>query len=415
MTILETQVTELLTSELGRAPTTAELENGLISPWTLSQIHNGLNVVQSIFSIVPGDDVQAAIDKLSANGGGTLYLSGGTYHLSSDLNVPNNIHVVGVGSLGSVIDFGGGAYSIKCVGTDVYTTGTIAATQNDTAIVGTGTAWDSSMEGLQMFTFEDGNWHVIDTVTDATHIVLADNYIGPTDSGLSYVIASPNTSVFLQGFTVQNSSTDLIRVQYFFNFGGNDVASSTGASGLNISYGSIFNWLVGFIDSCDEGHLIQNVSGFTVDNTFVSNISAGAAYDCDRTSNAVITDSASDTCVGNGIVLNDSSNFSLDQFSVINTTGIGVLFSGETIAVAVSGGFIDNSSSDGFKIQDTSSQNQISLTTFTNSGGFGMNIAAVGCDSNLVIGNFFGTNSSGNLTDSGTSTLVRSNIGVADN
>jgi len=48
-------------------------------------------------------------------------------------------------------------------------------------------------------------------------------------------------------------------------------------------------------------------------------------------------------------------------------------------------------------------------------GAYGIDIQATTCTSNLVVGCILGKNVSGNMNDSGTATLIRSNIGVADN
>ncbi len=47
---------------------------------------------------------------------------------------------------------------------------------------------------------------------------------------------------------------------------------------------------------------------------------------------------------------------------------------------------------------------------------YGINIASASCDENLILGNTgLTTNSSGSYANSGTTTLIRSNPGVADN
>jgi len=70
---------------------------------------------------------------------------------------------------------------------DVYDTGTVAVTNNSTAVVGTGTTFTSAMAGRQ-FRISGSPIYTIATYTDATHIVLDDEYGGDTDAAASYEI-----------------------------------------------------------------------------------------------------------------------------------------------------------------------------------------------------------------------------------
>lgn len=68
-----------------------------------------------------------------------------------------------------------------------YSTGTVSVTHNSTAVTGTGTAWTSSHEGRQ-FVVSGAPVYTVTTVTDATHIVLDDEYGGDTDTSATYSI-----------------------------------------------------------------------------------------------------------------------------------------------------------------------------------------------------------------------------------
>lgn len=343
--ILEQQVTALLTSELGRTPTSAEITSGMISPWTLAQIHNSLNVTQSLLAVSPGDDLQATIDKLVLNGGGVLFLNPGTYNLTEDLILSSNIHIEGVGSGGSILDFGGGAFQIQVIGT-------------------------------------------LMTTVD---------------------------SVFLQGFTVQNSTLDAIQVQYAFNFGGYDVLSKNCASGINLDNVNTFNWNVGYVDTCDSGMMMSNMTGMTIQGTFLTNILSGGGYVADTCTNSIIFNSSLDTVVGNGYDVTNCTNFGVEQVSILNVTGTGFLLNGGGQSFSITQGLIQNATGDGLKIENSCSQLQISAMQFAGNGGYGVNIADSGCTDNLFVGNTFNGNSTAAFNDSGTGTLIRSNIGVADN
>ncbi len=78
-----------------------------------------------------------------------------------------------------------------------YTTGTVAITTNTTAVTGSGTTWTKAMaEGGWIRVSHsatdaangDNQWYEIDSITDATHLVLKNNYTGATLTGGSYTI-----------------------------------------------------------------------------------------------------------------------------------------------------------------------------------------------------------------------------------
>jgi hypothetical protein len=68
-----------------------------------------------------------------------------------------------------------------------YITGTITATFNSLAIVGSGTTFTSAMVGRQIL-LPDGLWYKIKTFTNATNIALEKTYEGTTTAGASFTI-----------------------------------------------------------------------------------------------------------------------------------------------------------------------------------------------------------------------------------
>ncbi len=359
------------------------------------------------------DEIQDIIDNVDMQGGGNVYLQGGTYMVTSDLVIPSNIHLIGVGSSGSIIDFGEGAYQIQCIGTNSYTTGTVSISDGDTTLVGSGTSWTEYFLGASVYL--QGQWYAIYSVADTTHLELTSAYQGSNLSGATYAIAVPNASVLLQGFTVQNSSTDLIKVQYAQNFSGQDVASVTGDSGLIGDTISIFNYNIGYANDCTIGISLTNSYGATITNTFLTMIGAGGGYICDSVTNSVIFDSSIDTADGPGYSCLNCTNFGVDQVSINNITGIGFILDGSGQSFSITNGLISNCTSDGMKFSNTSSQVQVTTMQFSDNGGYGVNVSDSGSTDNLFVGNLFAGNSSGAFNDMGTGTLIRSCIGEPDN
>lgn len=77
-----------------------------------------------------------------------------------------------------------------------YTTGTIAVTNGDATVTGTGTTFTAAMVGRYLkptTSGDDALWYKIDTFTSATSIELENVFGGTTGSGLSYTIGQlPN-------------------------------------------------------------------------------------------------------------------------------------------------------------------------------------------------------------------------------
>lgn len=343
VSLKETKVTEFLTNELGRVPTSSEISQGMKAPWSLANIHNDLNVGQSVLSISPTDDLQDAIDMVDSNGGGVVYLKGGTYDLVNNIVIPSNVHIVGVGSGGSILDFGGTAHQVQAIGT------------------------------------------AMDQVV----------------------------SVKLQGITIQNSSTALLKLDYCLNFSGNDITVMDGLKGIEATNMEIFNFDTFSSDTCDTGIDLSTCDSMTLNNMAVTGATVGG-FIFDTVNNATYINSSVDTSTGVGISMTDCGDFTLDSYSLVDITGIGMLCDNTTVMSAASG-TIANCSSDGVRLQNGTSNCQFVTSNFNDNGGYGVNITTAGCASNLFAINDFSGNSSGAMSDSGTGTLVRSNIGLADN
>lgn len=293
----------------------------------------------------PGDNLQDAIDILTESGGGTLYLTTGTFHVNYNIVMTSNTRIIGVGSGGSIIDFGGGAHQIQAIGT------------------------------------------------------------------LGNEIISP----FLQGFTVQNSSTDLVRVDFAINLGTNDLTSDTGLSGLNITNTVTANIYSSLQNNCATGLIATDTTFFTLFSSNTTNSTSGGGVVLTRVSNSVSIACSVDACIGGGYIFNDCSNFGFENFSITNITGIGLDINGNGNGLSITIGFIDSSTSDGIKIHNSATGIQLTASnTISNNGGYGVNIEA-GIMNTLIVADTFDSNTSGAVNDLGTGTLIRSNIGVADN
>jgi len=72
--------------------------------------------------------------------------------------------------------------------TPVYTTGTVTVTQDSATVTGASTVFTSDMVG-RLFLGNDGNnWYEISAYVSPTEITLKSNYMGATESGITYSI-----------------------------------------------------------------------------------------------------------------------------------------------------------------------------------------------------------------------------------
>ncbi len=294
---------------------------------------------------VTSDNLQDVINEMSSLGGDILFLDATTYHLTSNLVIPSNVGLQGVGSGGTIIDFGGGPYQIQIIGT------------------------------------------------------------------LGNEIQSP----FLGGMTVQNSSTDLVRVDYAINFGTNDLTCDTGASGVNITNTTTVNMYSSLQNNCAVGIIGKDSTFFTLFSSNVTNSLASGGVAFTNVSNSASIGCSVDTCVGGGYIFTNCSNIGFENFSVTNITGDGIKLDGGGNGVSISLGFIDSSTGNGINLINSASGTQItSSNTISNNGAYGITVAT-GSSNILIAANTFSSNTSGAVRDLGTGTLIRSNIGQADN
>lgn len=410
-TLLESQVTDFLTTKLGRAPTTAEIAQGIISPWTLANVHNALNVGQSILNAPTSDDIQPAIDAASEQGGGSVSLHSGTYNISSDINLPSNVNLVGSGSNNTVIDFGNGAYSLKAVGTNAYTTGTVSISFGSSTVTGSGTTFTSDMIGRSILLGDF--WFTIEAFGDATTLTVDAPYGEDDLVDGRYAIAVTVTNIHIEGLTVQNSSQTLIDIQYVDGLNYTDVVAFNGLVGFSHQYVANLNSQIIIADTCGTGWIMNDTVFATFFNYNALNCT-GNGMTANYFRNSAFEVFAVQNCGGIGMSFSNSSNVGSDNFS-IQSCNIGIEWATNNFQNAFVDGVVVNCVTDGIKLTDSSDTLQFTSVNIQGNGGYGMNIANANCDNNIIIGNTFLNNTSGSVTDSGTGTLIRSNIGVADN
>lgn len=362
----------------------------------------------NIATITPGDDFQGALDSLAALGGGTINLIFGTYNLTSDINIPSNVLINGNGA---ILDFGGGAYQFGVQGSNPYSTGTISAVFASPNVVGVGSSWDSSMEGQSILIGE--YWYTILTVTDATNLILSSNFLGTNLTGDIYVIATLVTSVKVKDLTVQNSSVSLVRARYSNIITFDGVTAIGGDKGFDIQDSSNVFILNYTADTCITAGLYVNNAPFMVmDDGLTVN---GGGMQITRTSNTAMSIFSLQGITGVGISFTDCHDIGLVNYAFVEIASHGVEFVSGNRDIQITIGQVQNAGGDGIRFTSTTDRCYVTVCSMLNSGGYGINIVDPTCDNNTILGVNFDSNLSGAVSNSGTGTLIRSNIGVSDN
>lgn len=355
-------------------------------------------------TVVPGDSLQTALNTINTQGGGTLYLSPGTYTINADLSVYDNTRIIGDSSNNTILDFNSQAYSIIWLGTDIYTTGTIASIGSGVNVVGSGTTWTAAMIGRQIFI--DERWYVIVNVTDTTHLTIATGYAdGATFAG-TYRIANPVNNVAIKGVTIKNSTTTALEGTDIRDVTLNDVVF------LSNDKGFIFT---NFMNVVPESSTVASSTsnGYELTNgTFcnsysvatVSNGGSGAVLNNIRSCGWILSAANSNTTDGFNLTDVDSCVFKVEA-SGNGSNGIEMVSGCDSNFV--NDALISGNTSDGIKLTATSDNNTIgSSINITGNGGYGVNIAASTCDNNTLLSPLYLSNASGNYSDSGTGTII---------
>ena len=360
----------------------------------------GLNV-----NISAGQSLNGALSDLNNVGGGIANLGDGTYTLTSNITVPNSTKIIGSNRDTTVLVMG--AYQFIVAGTSTYTAGTIASVgSGGTVVTGSGTSWLANVTSSHQI-FIDNRWYKIAAVTGDTTIILAEPYKdAPTFSG-TYRAAVVASDIIFENLVLSGSATTAV-----------DLDDCRGVSFRNILF-----------LSNNKAFTCNNYSFMTFDTVEITN-STSNGYEL---SNGQFGNFYSFGSFGNGGaggVLNTAIRGGFSLCAHNSNTGDGINMTSVDyydfkIALIGNGGqgmemvsgcdfnLLDvqaiANTSDGIKLTATSDSNRL-MGIVQGNGGYGINIAASTCDNNVILAPLMGGNTSGDVNDSGTST-VRIQVG----
>lgn len=359
-------------------------------------------------------DLQAAITYVHNLGGGIVFIKNGQYILNQDITLFDDITIKGETTGGVILDFNNQSYQFIAQGNLVYNTGTIAANNNSNVVNGTNTTFTSSMVGSYILL--QGLYYLITGYSSPTSLVLANTYSGDSFTGYTTVIADPIHNIVIDSVTIQNS-TDTNGAMYFLY-----------ASGITLQNYYVYNVTLGLyyvasdllynfnftVDSSTAGMTFDNCSQLSFDTFNLFNINTNDALSFTDCNVCSIFNFGVYSTTGRGLYMLRCYNVGILDFAILSTTGIGIELSSSYDMQFVSGN-IQNGSTDGIKLTASNLRNSLTNLMVRSNGGYGINVAAASDTNNLILGNIFTTNTSGQVNDSGTTTKIRSNIGQADN
>lgn len=175
-----------------------------------------------------------------------------------------------------------------------------------------------------------------------------------------------------------------------------------------------------YVDRVTIGNVVLsgNVNGLLLDNctdldlsTIVAVSNSGYGITISNSSNIDARSIATSGNGGVGLVLSSVSTFSFLACDSAGNIGAGITqnsCSAGNMTITSSG-----NGSDGVTM--TGSSCKFISCTLAGNAAYGINVSDSGSVNNIILGSEFASNTSGAVHDSGTGTLIRSNIGVSDN
>lgn len=363
-----------------------------------------LNIGGLVRQVAPGDDIQAAVDAVSREGGGTIQLIAEEYPLLAPINIKPRVNLVGVRPDVTVLNFLGSAGNVTVFGEQAYTTGTITGIASNVIVTGSGTAWLANVKA-GMHLFLGTRWYEIASVLSDTSLILAEGYGDNVSFASTYRIAFPNLNTTMRDFSIKNSSVTGLEVKDTRKITIDNIFcqdNNIGASFTNVSEANVEKFLA--VSNTSHGFSLNNFGFFDWESVnsissggagyLVNNAKSGSFFAC--TSNANTADGFNLTTV-------DDIAFSVGAES---NGGEGIEFVSASANCAIADSTFRNNTSDGIKLTASTDHVRIYSTNLRANGGYGINIAASSCDDNILFENRYSGNTSGAISDSGSGTQI---------
>lgn len=316
-------------------------------------------------------------------GAQSIFVRSGTY-MEAAISLADGAFLLGETGGTVILDFGGAAATLTADGNGgtKETAGTIAVTNANAGVVGTGTTFTNLAAGDYILI--GCTFYEILSVADDTNLTLTETYFGVTASGLAYQAHSMFSGIQMENLVIENSSSTGVRLR------GCRRSSLTNVNVNNCVFGLL-------VEDCGEVQLTDCVTEFN----------------------------SSD-----GVRIDDSYSLNLIDLESRNNAGYGSSILGTTSCVLIQGGNFHSNASNGFI--STVDVTLISMVNNVSShnAGHGVNINSSDCiitsnqlrfnagsgiildvnsSDNIVTSNHCQDNGGTNILDNGTTNTITSN------
>jgi len=380
-----------------------------IRNFTMTEETRASKAIVSALKAGGGDftDIQSAIDFVNARGGGTVFIRGGTYVLTSSLTIYSKVALVGE-ALGAVILVLSGAVKVQGTGTSIYETGTVAVTKGSTTVTGTGTTWTGNITTSHKIIL-NGEIFSIASIDSNTQITLSTKYFKGTLSGLTYTAAVFVEGVFLQNLVISGGNGNQVDLDHLNGFAlQNVICTGAGAKAFELSDCVNFNLLsITGNQATTNGLYMEDSFNFLMQSSSFTT-SATDGIKLLRCQSGSLQVSSSENSTNDGLDMETCSNITCVGLELDENGGNGA-FINDCDSINFIGGGSDANTSDGIELDADSNQCNVSSWQANSNTGYGVRINSANCDDNNVIGNQLQNNTAGGVLDSGTTSIVANN------
>ena len=400
----------LVYDPIGSSLNTAQMLTG--GQLTLKSLSIGGLVKQ----VAPGDDIQAAINAVNREGGGTVQLLAGTYLLGNNIEVKSNVTLAGGGIGNTVIDFNAGAFQVFFQGT-ARTVGGTGVTITEglatvTGIGGTTFLTDVAAGDILFLTSTlSGAFAEVSSITSNTVLVLKKAWAYPTVTDFNFVISKANSNGQIKNLTITNSSESganqgVLHVERAINFLAENVLVYANTAAVGVRCNSVINSEFRNVESSYNGDDTAD-HGFSIDT-----VKRVSFYNCSALGNAgdgftsgsgyasegnTFYSCFAEGNTGNGFDLSDRAT--LFSCRSMGNDGDGYELNG--IIMVISGCSAIDNGADGIEVTATGDSINIRDCFLRNNDAWGIDILASG--SQVVISKcFYSGNASGTVRNAGT-------------
>jgi len=303
-----------------------------------------------------------------------IFVRAGTYILTSAITIStSDILITGESKYNTIINLNGDN-ELQSIGSNIYSTGTVTATNGSNVITGLGTLW-LTQAGSDGYLILNGNTYNVNAVNSDTELEIDVNYFGHTESGISYFVGDFINNVSISNLTIT----------------GQDVSAATGAI-------KFFNVINSFIDNVivtkNDVIYTNGIYLYRSFNNKISNIRV------DNNGNSGIFLSHSDYNIldkivcnnndGYGVFLNSSDKNSLSNIFSSANDYYGILISSGCSENKIMSCYCLNNTFNGIHI---SSADRTIVTNCHVIGNLGNGIDVVNSENCVISNNFVGDNS----------------------